>query len=95
MHRENPGTLPGALIDSPATDHQAAMVAAFRFLRQPNRPNTPTPETKSGSPAGSGVDETASSAHVPWSFKLNAYSELELINPESSVPTLLQYGDGQ
>ena len=34
---------------------QAAGAAAFRFLRQPSRPNAPRPVAKSGRAAGSGV----------------------------------------
>ena len=34
---------------------QAAIAAAFRFLRQPSKPNAPRPEAKSGSAAGRGV----------------------------------------
>ena len=36
-----------------------AASAAFRFLRQPNRPNAPRPEAKSGSAAGTGVAAVA------------------------------------
>jgi hypothetical protein len=32
-----------------------AVAAAFRFLRQPRRPNAPSPEANSGNVAGSGV----------------------------------------
>jgi hypothetical protein len=34
--------------------NQTARVAAFRFLRQPRRPNAPRPVAKSGSAAGNG-----------------------------------------
>jgi hypothetical protein len=36
-------------------DQAAASAAAFRFLRQPSKPNAPRPEAKSGRAAGSGV----------------------------------------
>ena len=37
---------------------QAAIAPAFRFLRQPSRPNAPRPETKDERAAGSGTAET-------------------------------------
>ena len=36
-------------------DQVLATAAAFRFLRQPSRPNAPRPLAKSGSAAGTGV----------------------------------------
>ena len=36
-------------------DQAATIAAAFRFLRQPSRPNAPRPVAKSGRAAGSGV----------------------------------------
>ena len=40
---------------SDVADDQAAMTAAFRFLRQPKNPIAPRPLAKSGRAAGSGV----------------------------------------
>jgi len=39
-----------------------AAACAFRFLRQPSRPNAPKPVAKSGSAPGSGVEASPSSA---------------------------------
>jgi hypothetical protein len=42
---------------SPKSDQLFFQAAAFRFLRQPNRPIAPRPVAKSGRAAGSGVVE--------------------------------------
>jgi hypothetical protein len=46
-------------IATPIADNIVAVsadaAAAFRFLRQPNKPNAPRPVAKSGKAAGSGV----------------------------------------
>ena len=49
-------------LQNPTRVDHAASAAAFFFLRQPNNPNAPNPVAKSGSAAGSGVDETTSSS---------------------------------
>jgi hypothetical protein len=41
---------------------------AFRFLRQPNKPNAPRPLAKSGRAAGSGVVETEPKSTLPVGY---------------------------
>jgi hypothetical protein len=43
-----------------ATNETQAATEAFRFLRQPSRPNAPKPVAKSGSAAGNGIK------YAPW-----------------------------
>ena len=50
---ERPPT--GAVLRNSNRCFDQAAASAFRFLRQPSRPNAPRPQAKSGSAAGSGV----------------------------------------
>src|SRR5450759_3739802 len=66
---KNPGTLPRVLFASKVNRDQTAIAAFFRFLRQPSRPNVPSPVANSGRAAGSGTLDTAvisSSKTLDW-----------------------------
>ena len=54
---------------------QAASPATFCFLRQPSRPNVPTPVAKRGSAAGSGVAAEMTPFSRSW-FKTNVSPEM-------------------
>ena len=73
MPLQNRKTAVMAVFPNSGCFDQAATVRAFRFLRQPSRPNAPRPVAKSGRAAGRGTTPDVAT---------------DVSNPPESIPTV-------